>query len=56
MSYAWRVNLSVALVAMTDNSTSLAQNNTNTGVAPSEPGFDFFNSEVSAGSSQTTDL
>eukprot|EP00099_Drosophila_melanogaster_P012271 NP_001286591.1 major facilitator superfamily transporter 14, isoform C [Drosophila melanogaster] len=45
MSYAWRVNLSVALVAMTDNSTSLAQNNTNTGVAPSEPGFDFFNSE-----------
>ncbi|EDX07740.1 GD25357 [Drosophila simulans] len=45
MSYAWRVNLSVALVAMTDNSTSLAQNTTNTGVAPSEPGFDFFNSE-----------
>jgi len=28
MSYAWRVNLSVALVAITDNTTILAQNAT----------------------------
>ncbi|XP_039482253.1 putative inorganic phosphate cotransporter [Drosophila santomea] len=45
MSYAWRVNLSVALVAMTDNSTALAQNTTDPKAPSSEPGFDFFNSE-----------
>ncbi|XP_017077250.1 putative inorganic phosphate cotransporter [Drosophila eugracilis] len=41
MSYAWRVNISVALVAMTDNSTNLAKNVTD----PSNTEFDLFNSE-----------
>jgi len=46
MSYAWRVNLSVALVAITDNSTILAQNATDS----SNSGFDLFNSNVSSSS------
>ncbi|XP_016958620.1 putative inorganic phosphate cotransporter [Drosophila biarmipes] len=40
MSYAWRVNLSVALVAITDNTTDLAQNASDS----SNSGFDLFNS------------
>nr|XP_017014483.2 putative inorganic phosphate cotransporter [Drosophila takahashii] len=44
MSYAWRVNLSVALVAMTDNSTILAQNSTDAGGLSSNSEIDIFNS------------
>ncbi|XP_016991510.1 putative inorganic phosphate cotransporter [Drosophila rhopaloa] len=45
MSYAWRVNLSVAVVAMSDNSNNTAQNNTDHSEEADGSEFDFFNSE-----------
>ncbi|XP_017040914.1 putative inorganic phosphate cotransporter [Drosophila ficusphila] len=43
LCYAWRANLSVAIVAMTDNSTKPIQNNTD--LSGEDPGLDLFGSQ-----------
>lgn len=51
MSYAWRVNLSVAVVAMTEPPVNNTENDTDVSGEDNDDdfGFDFLNSEVSLG-------